>query len=151
MTLAAIGDTTYNLVLVLHLASVIVAFAPAVSHPLAMARARRHGPEAVARVLEGQATSTARVHLPALVVTGLLGLALLALSDGVWGFDQTWVSLAFLVWIGLAATVFGLILPSERRLGAGETGAERQLNMGGGLATVLLLAMLYLMVFKPGG
>jgi uncharacterized membrane protein len=151
MTFAAIGDTAYNLILLAHLASVIVAFAPAVSHPLAMSRARRHGDEAVQQVLAGQATSTARVHLPALVLSGLLGVALLALSDGVWGFDQTWVSLAFLVWIGLAATVFGLILPSERKVGAGDGDAERQLSMGGGVATLLLVAMLYLMVFKPGG
>jgi hypothetical protein len=149
VTLAGIGDTTYNIVLILHLASVFVAFAPAVAHPTGQLRARRRGPEAEQATVADTAAVTRFLYLPALVVSGLLGLALLGLSGGVWGFHQIWVSLSFLGWIALAGVVFGLVLPSERRVAAGDATARRTLDRGWLLVNLGLLGMLYLMVFKP--
>jgi hypothetical protein len=71
-------------------------------------------------------------------------------SDPAWGFDQLWVSLALLVWLAICGVVSGVILPSERKLAGGDLAAEAKVAMGGQIVTVLLLAMLYLMIWKPG-
>ena len=43
-----------------------------------------------------------------------------------------------------------MILPAERKLAAGDLEAEKKVAMGGQIATVLTLVMLYLMIWKPG-
>jgi type II secretory pathway component PulM len=42
------------------------------------------------------------------------------------------------------------LLPAEKRMAAGDLTQEKKVAMGGQLATVLLLVMLYLMIWKPG-
>ena len=71
-------------------------------------------------------------------------------SDEVFGFGDAWVSLAFLVWLAIIGVVLGLLLPAEKRMAAGDLTQEKKVAMGGQLATVLLLVMLYLMIWKPG-
>jgi uncharacterized membrane protein len=147
--LAALGSPTYQLVLVLHLLAVIVAFAPVAAHPVRTVRARRRGPDAVATAAADAAFAGRAIHLPALVLAGGLGLVLVLLSDGVWDLAELWLSLAFLVWFGLLGVIAGLILPAERRVAGGDPGAQRRADLGGAISTVLLIGMLYLMVAKP--
>lgn len=106
MVLAAVGDGLYKLLYLGHVVSFLVAFAPLV-------RERR-------------------VHLPALIALGGFGLAMVLVADPLYGFDQTWVSLAFLVWLAMCGLV------------------SVRAALGGQLVTVLLLVMLYLMIWKPG-
>jgi uncharacterized membrane protein len=96
------------------------------------------------------ALNTKRVYFPALVLTAAFGIGLVLVSDDAWGFDQAWVSLSFLVWIALCGVVSGIIMPGERKVGGGDVSAMKQVAMGGQIATVLLLVMLYLMIWKPG-
>jgi hypothetical protein len=70
--------------------------------------------------------------------------------EGDWGFDQSWVSLAFLVWLAICGIITGLMLPGERKLATGDLAAEKVVERGGQLVTLLTLAMLYLMIWKPG-
>jgi uncharacterized membrane protein len=150
MILAAYRDTGYNIVLFLHILTVIVAFAPAVSHPLIAARLSP-GDTATTRWLVGAMAANGRiVHLPALVLTGVLGIVLILMSDEVIEFSDVWISLSFLVWIALGGVVSGMIMPNERRLAEGDLEARRKIDLGGQIVAVLLLVMLYLMIFKPG-
>lgn len=150
MVLAAYGDGLYKVLLLGHVVALLVAFAPAVVHPILAAQARTEGAEALQRLAAHMGTNGRRVHFPALVVTGALGIALVLVSGDAWSFDQAWVSLAFLVWLALAGVVTAVIIPAERKLAAGDMAAARQVALGGQLVTVLLLVMLYLMVWKPG-
>jgi uncharacterized membrane protein len=155
MVLAALEDTTYHLLLLLHIVSVIVAFAPASTHPLLEARFRREEGAAGAQRLYGHAVKNTRaVYFPALIAAGLFGGALIGASktngEVVWKFEQTWVWLGIVVWVGLCGVVAGLIWPAEKKLAAGDESAASRLSAGGGLATILVLVQLYLMIFKPG-
>jgi uncharacterized membrane protein len=150
MILAAYRDTGYNVVLFLHILTVIAAFAPAVVHPLVDARLGE-GDNATTRWFSGAAAANTRmVHLPALVLTGLFGVLLIVMSDDVIGFDELWVSLSFLVWIAIAGLVSGMIMPNERRVAEGDLDARKKVVIGGQVSSVLLLVILYLMIFKPG-
>jgi uncharacterized membrane protein len=148
--LASVGSTPYKIVLLLHILSVIVAFAPAFVWPIVNVQTRKTGEKVPSGVAGLVARNTMTIHGPALVLSGLFGIILVVMSDEVWEFSQTWVSLAFLVWFGLLGVVFGGILPSEKKIAGGDETAEKKVAMFGGIAHTLLLVMLILMIWKPG-
>lgn len=150
MVLAAFGDGVYKLLYLAHIVAFLIAFAPAVIHPVLSAQAKKRGEAALIELTGPLAANGRRLHFPALVVLGGLGVGLVLVGDPAWGFDQAWISLAFLVWLALCGVVSGLLLPAERKLAGGDLAAERQVDLGGQIATVLLLVMLYLMIWKPG-
>jgi threonine/homoserine/homoserine lactone efflux protein len=151
MILAAYGDTLFNVLFLGHMLSFAVAFAPAVVNPILMAKAKADADDRAFSRLVGHLGSTGKqVHFPALVALGGFGIAMVLTSDDVFSFGDTWVSLAFLVWLAIAGLVSGAIMPNERKVGEGDLHAERKVALAGQITTVLLLVMLYLMIWKPG-
>ncbi len=150
MLFAVVGDTTYNIVLLLHILTAIVAFAPAFVHPILTAQGASADAAERSRWLGFMAQNGRRVYGPALIVTGVLGFALQGLSDGLWEFEQTWIVLAVLIWVAMNGIVHAVILPAERALAGGDERAQQRLAIGGATVTVLLVVMLYLMIWKPG-
>jgi hypothetical protein len=65
-------------------------------------------------------------------------------GTAVFEFSDTWISLAFVVWIAMNGVFHALVLAGQRQDDAGKV------TSGHRIMTLLLLAMLYLMVFKPG-
>ncbi len=84
------------------------------------------------------------VYAPALILAGLFGILLVVTSDDDFKFDQTWISLAFVVWIAMNGVFHALVLAGQRQ------GDEAKVFNGQAIMTVLLLIMLYLMVWQPG-
>lgn len=151
MILAAVRDDLYNVLLLGHLLSFVVAFAPAVINPILVAKVKADGDLGALQRLAGHMASNGRlVHLPALIALGGFGLAMVFTSDGAWGFDDTWVSLGFLVWLAIGGIELGVMLPGERKLGEGDMAAEVRVERGGQLITLLTFVILYLMIWKPG-
>jgi uncharacterized membrane protein len=149
--LASYGSGLYKVLFLGHMISFLVAFAPAVVHPILAAQTKGEGDDAAfRRQLAHQAANGRLIHFPAVIAMGAFGIGLVLVSDPVWAFDQAWVSLAFLVWIAICGVVSGLLLPAERRAAAGEVAAERLVGRGDQITTVLTLVMLYLMIWKPG-
>lgn len=148
--LASVGSTPYKIVFLLHILSVVVAFAPAFVWPIVNVQSRRTGQKVPSGIAGLVARNTMTIHGPALVATGLFGIILVVLSDEAWEFSQTWVSLAFLVWFALLGVVFGLIFPTEKKIAQGDEAAEKKMGMYGGIGHTLLLVMLVLMIWKPG-
>jgi uncharacterized membrane protein len=148
--LATIQSGLYKVLFLGHMVAFLVAFAPAVVNPVLAARAEKDGPEVLRTVSGYQALNGKQIHFPALIVQGALGLALVIVGDPVWAFDQAWVSVSFLIWFAMCGVVSGMILPSERKVAAGDDSAASKVALGGQIVTVLLLIMLYLMIWKPG-
>ena len=104
------------------------------------------------RRLAGHLASNGRqIHFPALIALGGFGIAMVLTSDdglrlrrhlGVAGLPRVAGDHA-----GWSAAC---VLPAERKLAAGDLEAEKKVAMGGQIATVLTLVMLYLMIWKPG-
>ncbi len=147
--LGLIGDTTYNIVLLLHILSAIVAFAPAFVHPF-IANQMRDGGEGRTRLMGFIVQNGRQVYAPALIVTGLLGFFLQGLSDGVWEFSQTWMWGAIVVWIAMNGILHAVIIPTERAMAQGDESTANRLNVAGPAISILLVVMLYLMIWKPG-
>ena len=151
MILATFDSGLYKVFFLGHMISFLVAFAPAVINPILAAKVKADGDMgSLGRLAGHQANMGRQIHFPALIALGAFGIAMVITSDPVWSFGDTWVSLAFLVWLALCGVVSGVLLPAERKLAAGDLEAEKKVAMAGQIATVLLLVMLFLMIWKPG-
>jgi len=148
-TFAQVGSGVYQLLLILHLLSVLVAFAPAVVHPLTESRLAKDD-QGIRLFSVTAAANTRTVYLPALVAAGVLGLGLVGVSDGAIKLSDPWVGMAMLLWLGIAGVISAVVLPGERGMATGEAGAEAKVRVGGIIATLLLIVVLALMVVKPG-
>ena len=149
MVLARVGSGVYQALLILHILSVLVAFAPAVAHPLTGPRIMKEDEAAGQRFSAAVAVVSRQVYLPALLAVGVLGFALVGISDEQWKFSDPWVFISALLWLAIGGIVSAVIIPGERKVGTGDRAAESRVAAAGGIATLLLLVVLFLMVVKP--
>ena len=150
MLIGAIGDTGYNVMLFIHLLAVIVAFAPSFVWPFVSVRLKKEGKPVGPTIAALTAGSSAKIHGPALAVAGIVGFGLAGMSEKVYRVADPWLSVAALLWFIALGVVFGLMAPAEKRIAAGDVGAEKILSMAGGILHLILAVQLYLMIFKPG-
>ena len=128
----------YEILGILHILAVIIAFGPVFFYP-SLQRA-------------GAGPTLAKLHLrlvlPALALAWVFGMGLVGASDSLWEMSQTWVWLALIGWVALMLVSWFLIRP-----GLTDTSdrARSKMAAGVGATHLLLIVMLYLMVFKPGG
>jgi uncharacterized membrane protein len=148
--LASIDSFGYKLVLLLHIFTVLVAFAPAMVWPIVRVQARKRGSVLPSDLAAQSAVNEATIHGPAVIAAGAFGILLIILSDEVWEFSQVWISIAFVVWFAMIGVVYGLLVPAGRKAAAGDAGAEAKLPMFTGFLHILLLVMLVVMIWKPG-
>jgi hypothetical protein len=132
-------STGFKISLFLHILTVIVAFAPAV---LAVVPGGRDG---ALGVLD---RAGRQVYAPALILAGFFGIMCIVTSDvggvAVFEFSDTFVSLAFVVWIAMNGVFHALVLAGQKQ------NDEKKVINGQAIMTVLLIVMLYLMIWKPG-
>ena len=143
MLLAAYDDTGFKVVLLLHILAVVVAFGPLFFIPLLARTSDRDAGTSTLLYLQRFAT-------PAIVLAGFFGMAMIGMSSDYYKFSQSWVSIAFAVWIiQVALFIFGM-LPSQRKAAAGDAVAAKRLPMFTGIIHLSFLVMLYLMIWRPG-
>lgn len=150
MVLAAYASGLYKVFFLGHMLSFVVAFAPAVIHPILTAQTKQDGEATLLKTAKHMADNGRRVHFPALLALGAFGLAMVITSDPIFGFDQAWVMAAITIWVILCGVISAVMLPAERKLAQGDLEAERIIAVAGPIVTVLALVMLYLMIWKPG-
>ena len=127
-------STWFQILVILHILSVVVAFAPAV---LAVVPGSRDG------ALGALERAGRQIYAPALIVVGLLGILCVVASDDAFAFSDTWVSLAFVVWIVMNGVFHAMVLSGQRH------GDERRVVTGQAIMTILLIVAVWLMVSKP--
>jgi uncharacterized membrane protein len=160
MPLATITATAYKIVLVLHILAAIVGFGSVMLNGVYASEVkRRPGPEGAA-IADANYKVSFGVAMWFIYAIPILGLALVGMSDKAWKFSQTWVWLALLLWFVLVGLVHGVHRPNVRQLDAlvrSGSADVAELERRGRLAatmgmvlSLLVVAMLVLMVFKPG-
>ena len=160
----------YNLVLLLHLVSVVVGFGPLTLNGLYGAQAKKR------RGVEGAAIGEANfavsmVAEKAVYLVPVFGIFLILLSDDAWSFSDLWISLSFLLYIVGLGLSHAVMIPSSRRMNAlarelATPGAPapaggpppqvaemeaigKRLATVGGILNLLLVVLIALMVWKP--
>ena len=150
LILAVVSSGVYKALLLLHLLSVVVAFSPAVVHAIAGPGLMKEDEDAGRRFAGIAAANNRMVHLPALLVVGVLGFALVGVSDEAWKFSDLWVSISALLWLVIAGIISAVVVPGNRKVAAGDRAAESRVAAAGGIATLLFVIVMFLMVVKPG-
>lgn len=166
-------STLYNIVLILHIIVAIVGIGTVMLNGIYGAETRkRPGPGGLAIAQANYRVSmVAENFIYAIIVLGLL---LVWLSDGVWTFSQTWVWVSILLFVVSLGVSHGVLLPRVRRMNAlmEEMGAAgpppagapagpppqvgmletlgKQVGAASGVLHLMTVALIYLMVFKPG-
>jgi len=162
----------YKLLLVLHILAAIIGFGSVflagVFASKAQARGGREG-LAVTEVLVDVAEHWSEWFIYAVP---LLGIGLILVSDDVWKFSQTWISMSFLLYIIALGLSHGVHFPNLKRMNAlgAELVAGGPAPAGGGpppqvaeleargkragpvgaVLNLLMVAILFLMIWKPG-
>ena len=150
MVTAAIGSTPYKIMLLLHIGSAVVAFAPAFVWPVVSVRLKKAGEPVGVTINRLAGGNTLKIHGPAYFVTGFLGFGLAGMSEKVYRMSQPWLMVAAALWFGGMGIMFGLMNPAEKKAAAGDAQAEKMLSMCGGILHLILFVALFLMIWKPG-
>jgi uncharacterized membrane protein len=155
---ANIGSFGYNVLLLLHIATVIVGFGGLALGGVYNRKAMKSG-SAAANI------STVNFEVNklceyAVYLVPILGIGLLGASGGAYKFSQGWVSASFALYIVGIGIAHGLMIPSHRKLNAalasgGPSSPEvpalnQRLTVGGAVLNLLLVVIIVLMIWKPG-
>jgi uncharacterized membrane protein len=144
----------YAVVLVLHLLTVAFVVGPLAVVAVTSPRHVRAGRVDALR----DAQRTTRLYAFATLLTVLLGSAMIGLGDtgDAWEMGQLWVSASYALWLVALALLLGVVVPAQRAaVEALETGGETaaaatRIGAGSGLAMLAWIAIIVLMVVKPG-
>ncbi|HSL59845.1 MAG TPA: hypothetical protein VK866_18495 [Acidimicrobiales bacterium] len=144
-------DPTYRVVYLLHILTIVVAFAPLwVTMRLGRTVAELDA-DSRRRIGRSTVDAVTQLHFPALILSGLFGVVLILLSDDLYDFAQAWISIAFTLWFVMLGVWFFLLLPAERALAAEATpDGRKKVAMFGGIMHLLFVLMLVDMIWKPG-
>ena len=152
----------YKFLLVCHILAAIFGFGAVVLNGIYGAESKkRQGAEGLAITEANHRVSNVGEYF--IYAVPIFGILMVLASHHVWKFSQTWVWLALLLWFAFVGLVHGVHRPNLRRLdelvrsGGAEVAEvaemerrERLASTMGAVMSVLVLAALVLMVFKPG-
>ena len=148
----AASTTAYRIVELLHVLTVLVALAPVFVHPLLRRQMRAAGSSGHQQLVTAMAANARRLYSPALIVAGLLGIALVEMSEDAVSLTEGWVIAAIAIWVAMIGVLHGLIRPALKSQGAAgaSPGTEKRLEVGSALLSILLTVQLVLMIWQPG-
>ncbi len=142
--LAAIGDTPYNIVRLVHLVAVVVGAGLAFTAPVLASKARTSGGRAAS---EAVAASLCALIFPSLLVAGVAGGALVGMSNDFWDFGQRWLSLGGAIWMVVLAATLAAYPPTWMQVFNVD---DKQRKIASGVVHLGLAVMFVLMVWKMG-
>jgi uncharacterized membrane protein len=159
-----IDSFAYKVVLVVHIASAIVGLGGVTLNGLYAVDASKRRGEAALAVLQANFKVTL-VAEKFIYVVPLAGIAMVLMSDGAWSFGDTWVWLAIVLFVAALGVSHGVLIPSLRatlrevRLSLEQKRAPdtallerlgRKSATAGPVLHLLLVALIVLMIWKPG-
>lgn len=150
MILAAVGDTSYNILLLLHILSVVGALAPAIAHPVMNGQLKTLEPGPRHTIYGFMARNSQRVYGTALILAGIFGFGLVGMSNDLYSLTDGWVLASIVLWIGWVGVLHAVLVPAERALAAGDGSVESRLSLANGLVALAAVVLIILMIFKPG-
>lgn len=167
---AAFGSDAYKVVLVLHILCAIIGFGAVFLNALYGRQAAEiKGTEGLAITRANFTVS--RVGEIFIIAVFVLGVVLVLIGDNVFDFGQTWIWLSMLLFIIALGLSQGIMTPSVKKIislqeelvsGPPPTGGPppqaaeierygKRLAAVGPILNIILVVILVLMVFKPGG
>ena len=156
------GTIPFQIILAIHILSGVVLVGNLITSAFWKVRAdQTSNLETISSTCRGLARADCMFTIPGIVVLLATGILLVALT-GWQRFEQFWLGLSFLLLIVTIVIWFAALLPLQRRmvrlsqegLARGELDpayarTSRRWSMVGGIATLLVVIILFLMVLRP--
>ena len=165
-----VSSGVYRVLLLLHIFAVIAGFGVTLVAPLFAGEARKRGGREGLAIAEATYSVIDRA-LYAIYAVPVLGILLIFVSDDAWKFSQGWISISLLLYLVAIGISHGVHLPNIRRMnvlvaelaggGAAAGGGPppqaveleargKKAAMFGGILNLLLVAIIVMMIWKPG-
>jgi uncharacterized membrane protein len=172
MLFAAIGDTPYKAVLLLHILSAIIGFGAVFLNALyGRAAERRRGAEGLAIAETNYDVSQVAQYF--IYAVPIFGILLVLMSDDVIKFSEGWISASFVLYLVGLGLSHGVLRPNVKKMqglmrelaGAGPSPASgsgrppqvdeleqrgRTVGIVGAVLNLDVVILLYLMIWQPG-
>ena len=142
--LAAVWDTPYNIVYLVHIVSVIIGTGLAFTVPILAVQARRDGGKPMQELVDATAS---KLMFPAFMVAGIAGGAMVGMSSDFYDFGQTWLAIGGALWIIVLVLIAAIYPPSYLQV---FNVPEDRKRMLGGILHLSLAVMLVTMTWKWG-
>jgi len=146
----------YQVLLVIHLLTVIVGIGSVVLNGLYGNEAKKAGPNGGNAVVRAnfQVSTIAEYVIYLIPVTGIL----MVIKDPRWDFSDTWVMMAIALYVIALGIAHAVLIPSSKKmieLTQGPPTPEveavgKRLALAGGISNLIVVALVVLMVWKPG-
>jgi uncharacterized membrane protein len=169
MHLLALGGTNtgiYKVLLVLHILSAIVGLGAVMLNGLYAAQSARR-PGTPGRAVSEANYAVSSIAMYVVYSIPVFGLLLILFSDGAWKLSQTWVWLALLLYVIGVGLSHAVLFPGQKEIDElraqieqqpqTESVAVAQINrigarqaVAGTIADLVVVAILALMIWKPG-
>ena len=166
------GTFPYQVVYLIHLACIVVGFGSSFVYPMLAVRSRKLAPREAYAVNHAALEISPYLTSYPIYGAGAAGIVLIFLSDQVFSFSQTWISIALLVYVLALLLALVLHAPNLKAMDAlqaklvdapaGESGSgpppevaeltERgqKAAMYGGILHLFWLILMIDMIWKPG-
>jgi uncharacterized membrane protein len=163
----------YDLLLFLHILAVVVGFGSVMLNGVYAAKAKRAGGREGVAIAETNTFVSDKVAEPFIYAVFVLGILLVLVGDEVWEWDQAWINISMVLYIIGIGLSHALLRPTVKKLNAltAQLAAAGPMPAAGGpppevaevealgkraglvgaILNVILVVIIYLMVFKPGG
>jgi hypothetical protein len=146
----------FKLWLTLHLVTIVVGIGGTMLNGVYAAKARQAGGPSAGAIMQANfdVTMLAEKVIYAIPVFGIL--AVVTSPNDVYEFGQTWVWLSFVLFVIAMGIAHGVMMPNGKKMLAGPSGPQeaaaigKQLAIGGMTLNLLAVAIIVLMVWKPG-
>ena len=159
LAFGGVNSGIYKFLLVLHILSAIVGLGAVMLNGLYAAQTQKRPGPAGRAVFESN-VYVSQIAEYVIYAIPVFGIALIYTSDKAWKFSQTWVWLSLVLWFALVGLLHGVHRPNVRQLdalvgsGSGDVAEmERRGRLAstmGAVLSLIVVATLVLMVFKPG-
>ena len=146
----------YQVLLVIHLLTVIVGIGSVVLNGLYGNEAKKAGPNGGNAVVRANfaVTGIAEYVIYTIPITGIL----MVIKSPVWDFDQAWVMLAIALYVAAIGIAHAVLIPGSKKmieLTQGPPTPEmevvgKRLAIAGTTNNLIVVALVVLMVWKPG-
>jgi hypothetical protein len=150
-----VNSGPYKFVLLLHILSVVVGIGAVMLNGVYAVKAKAAGMPATKSIMQAN-FDVSNVAEKVIYTIPIWGIALVAMSDSVFEFGQTWVWLSLLLYIAAIGISHAVMIPSSRAMLAGPSGPEqaaeleKKLATGGMTLNLIVVVILALMIWKPG-
>lgn len=168
MVLADVGDDVYNVFYLLHIVSIVAGIGGVVLNGVYAAQVKARTGLAAVAVADANSFVTWKVAEWFIYAIPIFGFALIGLSDDAWDFGQIWIWLSLLLYLVAVGVSHAVMRPAANRFrdvltrsasaNAGVAPAtvpelvalDKRMAVVGTVLNLLILAILVLMIWKPG-